>query len=421
MANGLFKPMMPDDLNSFDPAVDFSADTITFTYGSADDGSETRFSGSFTYSVIDFTDSLTAGIITAISDQTWWHDYSETPEVYYNYGISISGFSLSATSYKAMTAAQFAAAVLAGDDNISGGERGDYLTGLGGNDTLFGVAGNDTLLGGSGADSMLGGTGDDIYNVDNPDDVVVEGLAGGADTINTTVFFDLADTPQVENLRVLGGDDLSLRGNALNNILAGNQGNNIFLGMGGRDTASFAFASGAVNASLSAGKATGAGQDFFVSIESLVGSGFADRLSGDGLGNMLKGGAGADTLTGGGARDILIGQAGSDVFDFNALSDSGGLASTRDLITDLASGDRIDLRTIDAISGGADTAFSLVATRGTATSAVAAGKIGWYQVNLAGTADDRTILRMNVDSDATIEMSVEIMGLHTITSGLFLL
>src|SRR6185312_8184678 len=73
---------------------------------------------------------------------------------------------------------------------IVGNEANNVLSGLGGNDVLDGRGGNDTLLGGvgdeklyggAGADRMDGGTGNDIYNVDNPSDVVVEGVNAGTD------------------------------------------------------------------------------------------------------------------------------------------------------------------------------------------------------------------------------------------------
>ena len=73
----------------------------------------------------------------------------------------------------------------------------------------------------------------------------------------------------------------------------------------------------------------------------------------------------------------------------------------------------------DAGTSGNDL-FVLLA-RGTATSAVGTGKIGWYQEDLSGTANDRTILRINNDADAAIDMTIEIKGLVTFTAADFVL
>ena len=58
----------------------------------------------------------------------------------------------------------------------------------------------------------------------------------------------------------------------------------------------------------------------------------------------MVGGAGTDSLTGG---------LGSDLFDFNAIMETAA-GTDRDVITDFAAGDKIDLATIDAILGQPD-------------------------------------------------------------------
>jgi Ca2+-binding RTX toxin-like protein len=74
-----------------------------------------------------------------------------------------------------------------------------------------------------------------------------------------------------------------------------------FSGLNGTDTVSYANGAGAVVASLltqtkNAGFAAG---DLYVSIENLIGSGFADTLTGDTGNNVLEGCDGADKLDGG--------------------------------------------------------------------------------------------------------------------------
>jgi Ca2+-binding RTX toxin-like protein len=66
----------------------------------------------------------------------------------------------------------------------------------------------------------------------------------------------------------------------------------------------------------------GAGVDTILNVESLIGSRFADRLSGNAGVNRLEGGGGDDELTGGG---------GADVFHFRP-------SAGNDLVTDFENG-----------------------------------------------------------------------------------
>jgi Ca2+-binding RTX toxin-like protein len=83
---------------------------------------------------------------------------------------------------------------------------------------LAGDAGNDTLDGAAGADTMQGGTGDDTYLVTSVLDVVSEAVAGGTDTVLSSVSLTLA--AEVERL-TLTGSAANGTGNALANLLIG--------------------------------------------------------------------------------------------------------------------------------------------------------------------------------------------------------
>ena len=77
--------------------------------------------------------------------------------------------------------------------------------------------------------------------------------------------------------------------------------------------------------------------------------------------DTLTGGAGTDAIYGGGGGDALTGGAGNDTFRYDAITDSNGITdATRDRIFDFTTGDKIDLSRIDAITGGADDAFSFI-------------------------------------------------------------
>src|SRR6266851_6357939 len=108
---------------------------------------------------------------------------------------------------------------------------------------------------------------------------------------------------------VLIGDagDNVLTGGAGNDTLTGGGGNNTLDGGSGSDTVSYAAAPAGVTVSLAGTAANGyGGTDTLVGIENVIGSGFADTLTGDAGNNVFTGGAGNDTLIGGGGTDTAI-------------------------------------------------------------------------------------------------------------------
>ncbi|MDO6416079.1 family 16 glycosylhydrolase [Sphingomonas sp. BIUV-7] len=106
--------------------------------------------------------------------------------------------------------------------------------GTSGNDDLTGTAGKDIMDGQQGADRMAGGSGDDIYYVDNVGDKVVEAVASGTDYVFSSVNYTLPN--EVENLTLIGGANITGRGNDYSNLVTGNDGDNYLLGLGGSDT-----------------------------------------------------------------------------------------------------------------------------------------------------------------------------------------
>ena len=180
-------------------------------------------------------------------------------------------------------------------ENLTGSAFGDNLTGNGGNNILDGGAGGDTLT---------GGAGDDTYVVDVAGaggDVVVEGAAAGTDTVRSTATYTLG--ANVENLTLLGSANINGTGNALVNVLIGNDGNNTLDGAGGNDTlegglgndtlnggantdtATYANRSASVIVSLAVagaqdldGAGGGTESDTLIAIENVTGSAFDDTL-----------------------------------------------------------------------------------------------------------------------------------------------
>lgn len=131
-----------------------------------------------------------------------------------------------------------------------------------------------------------------------------------------------------DTLSGLGGDDI-LYGHGGDDVLKGGTGDDTFIGGLGTDTADFTSAVGPITVDLSNGAAqnTGEGNDRFLSIENIIGSGFADHLTGDGLANTLGGGGENDTLIGGAGDDVLAGGAGNDLLDGGADIDTADYSS----------------------------------------------------------------------------------------------
>jgi Ca2+-binding RTX toxin-like protein len=96
----------------------------------------------------------------------------------------------------------------------------------------------------------------------------------------------------------------------------------------------------------------------------------AATIAGTSDADTLVGMSGNDTITGAGGTDSLTGGAGKDTFVFKAILDSSVLAP--DQITDFSSGDKIDLKAIDANTARAsDQAFTI------SSSGAAANSVWW--------------------------------------------
>jgi Ca2+-binding RTX toxin-like protein len=234
--------------------------------------------------------------------------------------------------------------------NGSGNALDNTIIGNGANNVLSGGGSNDTLNGGAGADTMLGGTGDDIYTVDDAGDVVIELADEGVDLVRSSVDFTLG--ANVENLRLIGTEGLSGSGNALDNTIFGNNGDNFLSGGAGNDTINGDVGSDTMQGGAgddiytvdSAGdvvvELAGEGVDLvrssvdyalganvenltLIGAGSLGGSGNAldNILIGNGADNVLSGGGGDDLLNGGAGADTMLGGMGNDRYIVNAASD----------------------------------------------------------------------------------------------------
>lgn len=198
----------------------------------------------------------------------------------------------------------------AGNDTIWADDGNDYANGGADNDTLYGWLGNDTLLGEGGNDFIGGDDGADVLNGGDGTDTLFgwhgnDSLVGGA-----------------------GADTLSGENNS--DTIEGGAGGDSIVGGAGVDLLSYLTSTAGVSVNLKVGGFIAGGDaagDTVSGMEDVTGSGFADTLTGDAIGNKLYGNAGNDTINGGednaattmeGAdtgNDSLYGGDGNDVLD----------------------------------------------------------------------------------------------------------
>ncbi|KAL3847756.1 hypothetical protein ACJMK2_018650 [Sinanodonta woodiana] len=150
------------------------------------------------------------------------------------------------------------------NDTLHGGVLGNTIDGLGGSDMIYGHDGNDVLIGGPGDDRLYGGKGDDtIFGGDGGD------LIDGGTGINTIVF----------------------KGDGYNQI-------GVF-----------------VDIRTGKGADSDADGDTYIDIHNIFGSEYNDILHGNDNDNVISGFQGNDYIHPYGSNDILTGGQGVDVYN----------------------------------------------------------------------------------------------------------
>lgn len=340
---------------------------------------------------------------------------------YYGFGSEIDGDSL--YSIENFQGSAFA-------DSVSGNELANILVGGAGNDTLAGETGDDTLIGGEGNDSLDGGegfntvsyanltkavrvdlgTGIAVSASDGTDTLInIRNIIGGAgnDVISWTTTSNTTYLASDCRLEGGAGND-SLTGGAGDDTLVGGAGDDVLdggatiFGYGGiADVADYSSATAAVVADLAAGTATGgAGNDRLISIERLVGSDFADKLTGKARpeSEYFWGGAGADTLDGGADNY-------ADYFCYIRVSDS--TATAMDAIKYRA-GDVINLQAIEADGPGlGDGSFTF---RGASQFSGGTGELRYAVIG------SDTYIYADVDGNRVADMTIKLAGAFTLTA-----
>ena len=154
----------------------------------------------------------------------------------------------------------------------------------------------------------------------------------------------------------------------------------------------------------------------------LTGSGFADTLDGGAGNDVLLGGLGNDVLIGGLGQDRLTGGAGADIFKFSLITESGTTATKADVIVDFVQGeDKIDLSAIDAFLATKKVNDTFIWQGTAAFSNRTQGEVRYQTFDVAGTANDHTMIWIDNDKDTGVEMAIRLSGLHDLTANDFIL
>lgn len=215
----------------------------------------------------------------------------------------------------------------------TGNDLNNIITGNGGINTLSGSYGDDTLI---------GGAGNDVYIVDSVGDVITEVISEGTDLVKSSVSYTLA--AYVDNITLIGMQNINATGNSADNIITGNDANNSLMGMAGIDTMIGGAGDDSYYADSALDVATelaGEGTDtvttsvtytLAANVEKLIITSTANNVNGYGndldnhlIGyegnNTLYGGAGNDTISGHNGNDMMYGGTGNDWIQVTGTGD----------------------------------------------------------------------------------------------------
>ncbi|MDP2902536.1 MAG: calcium-binding protein [Methylovulum sp.] len=253
-----------------------------------------------------------------------------------------------------------------GNDMLDGNAGKDVLVGGYGADTLVGGDGADTLDGGLGLDTLTGGLDNDTFKYNSLAEIGNGTYINGAynrDTVTDLAVGDNINLSAIAGLAFVGvGNDFSGEANQVR-IYDDYNATLLQIDTTGDKNADYSLA---LPDNLTVEETATGSQVFQVTENKLLNGTTANNTLTGGNGNdtldgnagndvlagsygsdTLNGGDGADTLVGGLGIDTLTGGAGNDVFKYNALTEFGS-QYYGDTITDLTTGDKINLSAIDA-------------------------------------------------------------------------
>ena len=226
-------------------------------------------------------------------------------------------------------------------------EAGIASDGRGGTDVLVDVR---SIRGSSFNDTLFGSSADDVFHIRTLGSHLIDGRGGSnrynfndhnGSSLSRDVLIDLGTTSadgggyvgfaikpggiidtltRFNSARGQDGND-TLYGTPENDKLQGLAGDNLLDGRGGANTLEYGIGfygtvpTHGVVVDLAVGRATNQwdGTDTIINFQGVIGTPFADSLTGSNQAETLTGGAGNDLIIGGGGRDTLDGGAGDDV------------------------------------------------------------------------------------------------------------
>ncbi|MFM7560645.1 S8 family serine peptidase, partial [Cylindrospermopsis raciborskii] len=101
---------------------------------------------------------------------------------------------------------------------------------------ISGTDQGDDINATTGQTTVMPGKGDDIIRVNSASVVIIELPNEGNDTVFSSVNYNLASLPQIENLTLTGTANINGIGNRNDNVITGNSGQNVLTGLQGNDT-----------------------------------------------------------------------------------------------------------------------------------------------------------------------------------------
>ena len=206
------------------------------------------------------------------------------------------------------------------DDRLVGTARRDVIAGRGGDDVIEGLGGNDLVCGGADADVLRGGVGDDA-------------LYGNGDRLGS----DVAGSFLVGDILLGGPDDDRLVGGFDDRAAQSRRR---------PDTVSWSDAPRGVVVDLATGTASGFGADRIAATTRLrvVGSPYADQLTGSARPDVVSGEGGDDLIAAGDGSDTVFTERAAlapDVLPDDDVVDAG---AGSDLVSSQAGRDRVQGR-----------------------------------------------------------------------------
>ena len=208
-------------------------------------------------------------------------------------------------------------------ENVNGGGGNDILVGDNSGNVLNGKGGNDQISGNAASDQLNGGDGDDTINPGSGNDAVdggagtntVDYASAGAGGVGVQVNLVTGTASGDGNDTIAGIQNVI--GSSFADSITGDDNANVLSGRGGSD-----HIQGKAGDDNIQGKA---GND------QLAGGSGADNITGDIGNDAIQGGAQNDRLQGGNGRDTILGQKGNDRLFGNAQPDFLNGGPGRDL------------------------------------------------------------------------------------------